>query len=67
MDINTNDPFTLAKGKIILSSSSQALSTSATTDTPQIQNHKKTKFFQFTNRFQILSPYVETGLDPTSF
>jgi hypothetical protein len=66
MDVNSKfTPFTLIKNKIILFSSTQASSVSATSKTPQTHNYKKTKLFQSTIRFQILSQDVETGPDTT--
>jgi len=62
-DVNSSDPFILVKSKRILSSSSQASSVSATSKSSQTHTHKKTKLFQSTNRFQILSQEVVTGPD----
>ncbi|KAE9524515.1 hypothetical protein AGLY_015103 [Aphis glycines] len=64
VDVNTSDGFTLVKGKRVLSTSSQASSSSVTTNTPQLHNNKKTKLFKTTNRFQILSHDIDPGPDP---
>lgn len=66
MDVNSSDPFTLVKKKKrILSSSLQASSVSACSKASQTHTHKKTKLFQSTNSFRILSQEVETGPDTT--
>lgn len=64
VDVNTSDGFSLVKGKRILSTSSQASSSSVTTNTPQLHNNKKTKLFKTTNRYQILSQDIDPGPDP---
>jgi len=66
VDVNTSDGFSLVKGKRILSTSSQASSSSVTTNTPQLHNNKKTKLFKTTNRYQILSQDIDPGPDPPS-